>query len=59
VTGNVLGTISGTTRYHHVVNFSADASLFAENTIINTTQPSLAYGVVYVAGGERAPSGAT
>ncbi|MDN7023825.1 PKD domain-containing protein [Methanoculleus sp. FWC-SCC1] len=50
VTGNVLDTIAGTTMYHHVVNFAADASLFAENTIINTTQPSWARGVVYVAG---------
>ncbi|WP_128694118.1 S8 family serine peptidase [Methanoculleus taiwanensis] len=50
VTGNVLRTISGTPMNHHVVNFSADASLFAENTIINTTQPSWARGVVYVAG---------
>jgi len=48
VTGNVLSTISGTPRDHHVVNFAADASLFAENTIINTTQPSWARGVVYV-----------
>lgn len=48
VTGNVLNTISGTSLNHYVVKFSADASIFAGNTIINTTQPSWARGVLYV-----------
>ncbi|UUX92605.1 S8 family serine peptidase [Methanoplanus endosymbiosus] len=47
VTGNILDGISGSTLYHHVVNFSAENSLFEGNTIINTTQKTWARGIVY------------
>jgi parallel beta-helix repeat protein len=47
VTGNILDSISGSTLYHHVVNFSAENSLFEGNTIINTTQKIWARGIVY------------
>jgi len=52
VTGNTLKTISGNSLNHFVVNFSAGDSLFTGNTILNTTQPSWARGVVYVSQAE-------